>query len=758
MRFMLRIFIVFLIVFFAKASSAQITASDCDDAVNICTDANFAITPSGSGNEIDFVTGSVSNPSTNPASTNSGCLLSGELNSTFMVINVATSGTLEFSFGDPNAGSFNCFDWIMWPYNPNACDGIQNNTLAPIRCNWNGNCMGFTGIAGTLPAGGDALNFEPPVNVLAGQQYLVCLSNFSSATTNVPLSFFGTAQVSCNPTGFVNNDTICAGDTAVLIAHGGLSYSWSPATNLSSTTNDTVFATPPATTFYVVTINGANGTITDTAWVVVDNSQPVVTVTANPNAICAGQSTTLTASGGLSYTWSPAIGLSATTGATVTASPPNTMSYTVVGTGTCTTDTTTINIAVNPIPLANAGPDVAICGGTTAQLNASGGTVYFWTPGAGLSDVNIANPIASPVATTTYTVQVTANGCTDTDDVTVSVVTQFDATITPVNPICIDLPAFNLAAASPGGTWSGTGITDPLLGTFNPATAGAGTHLITYMIAGNCGDTATTSITVNPVPVVSFSVDAASGCAPHAFSLTNTTAGATQCEIAFNGTVVSTSCGPYSTSLNIPGCYDVSWTVTDNNGCSASLTQPAMVCVFEQPVAAFSFAPTNATVLAPVVIFNNQSTGADAYLWDFDGQGTSVATNPSFTFPDTASGSYNVCLYAFNADGCADSICQTVTIYDDLLIYAPNAFTPDGDGKNEIFFPILAGYEPNTYELYIFNRWGELIFNSTTPGQGWDGKYKGQNIPNDVYVWKIKAKRLSSGETVEKYGHITLIR
>ena len=151
--------------------------------MNVCTNASFQVDPNGSGNIVEFTSGSFTNPSINPASLNSGCLLSGELNSTWMVVNIATTGTLEFSFGAD--GGSNCYDWIMWPYNGLAtCNQIINNTLQPIRCNWNGFCEGFTGVATPLPPGGDASNFEPEINVVCGQQYLICLSNFSSATTS----------------------------------------------------------------------------------------------------------------------------------------------------------------------------------------------------------------------------------------------------------------------------------------------------------------------------------------------------------------------------------------------------------------------------------------------------------------------------------------------------------------------------------------------------------------------------------------------
>jgi len=180
------------------SGGGPVNAGDCTDAIDVCTNLNFSIDPNGYGSVDELCYGCFSNPSTNPASTNSGCLLSGELNSTWMVINVATSGTLQFSFGALSA-SYICYDWIMWPYNSNTCSQIFNNTIAPVRCNWNAPCEAFTGIGSPPPAGGDPGNFEPNLNVTAGDQFIVCFSNYSSTTTSVPLNFYGSASISCTP-------------------------------------------------------------------------------------------------------------------------------------------------------------------------------------------------------------------------------------------------------------------------------------------------------------------------------------------------------------------------------------------------------------------------------------------------------------------------------------------------------------------------------------------------------------------------------
>ncbi|MBX7095758.1 MAG: gliding motility-associated C-terminal domain-containing protein, partial [Flavobacteriales bacterium] len=120
----------------------------------------------------------------------------------------------------------------------------------------------------------------------------------------------------------------------------------------------------------------------------------------------------------------------------------------------------------------------------------------------------------------------------------------------------------------------------------------------------------------------------------------------------------------------------------------------------------------------------------------------------------------NVCLTATSADGCIDSICKIVMIYDEFLIYVPNAFTPDPnyDQLNSVFMPIVSGHDPDDYEFMVFDRWGELIFYTQMSGVGWDGTYKGQAAKQDVYVWKLKVKKLYNGEKREYYGHVSLLK
>ena len=223
-----------------------------------------------------------------------------------------------------------------------------------------------------------------------------------------------------------SNDPICEGEDLMLDENGGDGETW----NWTGPNAFTAQIQSPTISNVTTAAGGTyNITVTD-EFGCSDNDQIIVTVHPTPTAnagndvaICLGANTTLNASGGSSYVWSPATGLSATNISNPVANPTSTTIYTVVVTdGNGCTDTDQVTVTVHNLPTANAGNDDLICPGESTNLLASGGSTFAWSPAAGLSATNIPNPIATPENTTTYTVTVTdANGCTDTDEVTITV-------------------------------------------------------------------------------------------------------------------------------------------------------------------------------------------------------------------------------------------------------------------------------------------------------------------------------------------------
>ena len=172
------------------------------------------------------------------------------------------------------------------------------------------------------------------------------------------------------------------------------------------------------------------------------------------------------------------------------------------------------------------------------------------------------------------------------------------------------------------------------------------------------------------------------------------------------------------------------------------------------------FGPQPATITNTTIDFVNTSSGASTYDWTFDVLGFADidnTENPEYTFPSEP-GNYEVCLNATSNEGCSADTCANVIINDELLLYVPNSFTPNGDGINDVFLPIVNGVDPFKYELLIFNRWGELIFEEQQSSQGWNGYHKGVIAKDGVYVWKINCKEVSGVKIREYIGHVTLIK
>jgi gliding motility-associated-like protein len=215
--------------------------------------------------------------------------------------------------------------------------------------------------------------------------------------------------------------TICEGDSAAIWASGGTAFSWVPASSVDDPASAEVLAFPSTTTTYTVEVTADQCTETATVTVHVNPAPPV---NAGPDvSICDGGQAQLTASGAASYQWGPSAGLNGTTIPNPMATPAATTTYTVTGTGTngCVASDQ-VTVTVNPLPTAHAFPDTTICSGEQVQLHATGGVTYLWAP-APIGLPPVPDPIVMPTVTTVFTVTVTdANGCTDEDMVTISVI------------------------------------------------------------------------------------------------------------------------------------------------------------------------------------------------------------------------------------------------------------------------------------------------------------------------------------------------
>ncbi len=245
-----------------------------------------------------------------------------------------------------------------------------------------------------------------------------------------------------------------------------------------------------------------------------------------------------------------------------------------------------------------------------------------------------------------------------------------------------------------------------------------------------------------------------SGCAPDTAVFNNTSLGGQQFFWNFGDMQTSTQVNPTHIYTQV-GTYIVQLTVIDSNTCNITSSYTDTIVVHDRPVANFTYAPIPPLANKPIV-FTNLSTGAISYLWVF-GDGVTQPANNSDTvshlYPST--GTFTACLIATNSFGCSSDTCQNVQTLINPLLDVPNAFTPGRFGQNSVIK--VAGYGITSMIWKIYNRWGQVVFETNDPTQGWDGNFRGNPEPMDVYAYTISAT-FSDGTKTTKSGDITLIR
>ncbi len=205
------------------------------------------------------------------------------------------------------------------------------------------------------------------------------------------------------------------------------------------------------------------------------------------------------------------------------------------------------------------------------------------------------------------------------------------------------------------------------------------------------------------------------------------------------------------------GVYTVSVRIESPIGCVATRVFPNWIRVQQGPDADFIYSPTEVTAVANLVTFTNLTSGASGYSWDFDGKGLSFERNPTFVFRDT--GLHKVTLQAVSTNGCIDTFSQIIDVIPIADLFYPNAFTPNGDGRNDEFRGAGMTSLITDYELQIFDRWGKIVYASNDPLDGWNGRLNntGQDLGSGVYMY-LATFREPRGEKKEARGFATLLR
>ncbi|MFT6717985.1 MAG: gliding motility-associated-like protein, partial [Sphingobacteriales bacterium] len=254
-----------------------------------------------------------------------------------------------------------------------------------------------------------------------------------------------------------------------------------------------------------------------------------------------------------------------------------------------------------------------------------------------------------------------------------------------------------------------------------------------------------------------------SGCPPITPFFTNNSTGTyVSCTWNFgDGNTATGSCTGVSHVYNAPGAYTVTLELTTAEGCIATGRKENIVEVFSKPKADFAIGSQKPTIRNSVVNFTNTSKGGEFFLWDFAGLDQSSQKDPNFQFPFEDEGVYEVSLLATNSQGCADSTARTISVEGVLNVSIPNSFTPDGDGKNDIFIPVLNGHDEefHDYEFNVFDRWGVPVFSTRDLIEGWDGTdNKGKHVKTDSYVYSVKIRSKYSSERKEFQGYVNITR
>lgn len=562
------------------------------------------------------------------------------------------------------------------------------------------------------------------------------------AATTLNLSFGGTAINGVDVTTIPGTVTLPAGSTSVSI-------------------NVQAIPTPPGgSKTLTIYLDGACG-IADSVTINILDTPSAHILTAD-TTVCVGQSFQIMVSGtaGLVYNWTPPTGLSSTTVmqpvCTPTANTIYTMTATLPGSG-CPAIVRTISVNLGTGSVNIRTPDTTICYGSSVaiQVDGTAGATYTWSPGAGLNNPNIEDPVATPTVTTTYTLNyVSATGCTATDNVTITVANPAVTILTPDTTICAGIPVNIRVLGDPAliYVWTPvTGLSNAYIAQPTATPSVTTTYILTVTAAGTtCTATAQFTITIAP-PLSITAISQVENCN----SVLNFR------EIPGEPTYTYLWTGPsgftetsQNPHINNPtpvdaGVYTVS--VTDTaTGCSGQGTTAVTINNLSQSLL------TNVTLSQVIQYGNSIQLNADneIYYWWMPDDGTlnnRNINNPVATPLETTV--YTV--YGMDSSGCMDSAKITIdVIFDSITI--PSAFTPNGDGLNDIFRPIGMKYQ-KLIEFSVYNRWGQQIFKTSNKEQGWDGTFNGVPEDMDVYNYMLIVA-LDDGTNRFFKGNVTLIR
>lgn len=589
-------------------------------------------------------------------------------------------------------------------------------------------------------------------------EILACGAGFASSMTFVVGSCNPTTTITATPsTGCPCDGSATVSAQAAACVASNFTYNWLPSGGTGATASNLC----PGT--YTVLITNTSTGIIDTQTVVVTGVIVSITATVssvNPTCGNSGNgSATATPTGGTApytYLWTPGN----QTTQTATGLGPGVYTVTIWDVDSCSTQQTVTLIAPAAFSVATAAVAPILCfgdcnGSVTATPAGPGPFTYSW---------NTA-PIQTTATATglcdgTYIVTVSdTNNCQALDTITITEPTAVTLVTSAAASICSGACA-NISVTASGGTPTYSYLWMPGAMTTSSITV-CPTVTTTYTVAvtdnNSCIQIDSVVVTILPPPVPVFTVDQQTGCELHCVTFANQTPN--------SGTITwvygDNTQGSSNQHCYAAGSYDVSLIVVGTNGCTDTITYANYITAYPNPIASFTVSNDYVSLWEPTICTADNSTNAVAWEYDFadvNDPALVLAQNPCHLYSDT--GIYCIELRVTSIDGCRDTAEVCIEIFEeDGSVYIPNTFTPNGNGLNELFLPVGTGINPNEYHFMIFDRWGMLIWETRTWGEGWNGVPKGASsiAQIDTYVWKIACKD-NLGHNIARIGHVNLIK
>lgn len=551
------------------------------------------------------------------------------------------------------------------------------------------------------------------------------------------------------------DQSICTGQSTIVAGAGASTYSWT-----GGIIDGQAFGPITNSATYTVTGTSAAGCTNTDQLTIQVNALPIVN--AGPDqVICSNSSVVLSASGANTYSW--------TNGVINDQSftPSSSATYTVTGTdlnGCTNSDNVLVTINSNPVlpPI----PSVAVAclsnlpSPDEAAVAAIMGSVVANPIVQFISDVSDGNTCNQEEIVRTYNISDACGGSQNvTQIITISAITpSVNAGLDQV--VCEELAVtLNAISSQPGSTISwDQGVQQGVA--FIPSSIGSTTYTVSNEICGGtCVSTDQVEVVVETATTPSFSADTLLICQGSSIVFESTTTNSVACLWDFGNGQQSTSCDGEVITYNSSGLFDVSLSVTNAAGCTSTAVYSNFIEVLASPNASFITSTQTIGEMNNEVIFNNTSTNATNVHWDFGDNSSSIEETPIHLFNVATGQNYLVELIVSNDLGCSDSTSILIVYEEELIYFVPNSFTPDDDEHNPVFLPILNDVvDSYNYQLLIFNRWGSVVFESKSIGDGWDGTFDGKPVQDGVYIWKLVFKMKNNDDVHEAVGHVTVLR